>query len=499
MPHDHPGVHLLLLSGLAIYWLIPLSSWWMLRGDGNRNARLWFLGTGLYSLVATLFVFGKWLPPLMAAPLMASLGLLSVFMMLASLQREVPRVKAIPYRGYWAGAVLEYVLMSALYVGQVALPHMYALHLGLISLAEIALIVQANRVRQQHQSQAMWILIATFMAFALTNLVRVMELLLTGHFSSLLDFTVTSNASLIVNYLSVIFYCYGYWGFVVEKSRRQLVLATKETVQAQANERLALHREELSQDLLRERMKWMEQLTAIGKLAQSGALSATIAHEVNQPLAAIQLNIEESQRMAQDSQAPAPMQQLLKRIEHDNQRVAQIVQRVRWMFSGQPSPMQSQILDDLVQVVLQLHAQRLSREQVQLHLDLQAKRPFQFAPGEIEHVLMNLLDNALDALQSVPSQARHITLHTWCETNTLCLSVADNGPGIPEALRDSIFELLGTSKTTGMGVGLWLARYIAERHGGTLILDEHNTTGARFVLRIPQRPLTDAPILRTKD
>ena len=486
MSHDHPGVQLLLLSGLVIYWLIPLSSWLMLRREGDRNARLWFTATGVYSLVATLYVFKSWTPELIGTPVMAGLGLASVLLMLESLRRELPAAAPRSLYGYGVLCGLDALLLVVLRLLEVPSAVGIGLHLTWISLAELVLVARANQVRQYHHSRAMGILMATFLAFAATNLIRVLEWLMTGRLSMLLDFTLISNASLITNYLSVIFYCYGYWGFVVEKSRSQLIKATEQAVQAKASEELALHREELMQNLLQERMRWMDQVAGIGKLAQLGALSATIAHEVNQPLAAIQLNIEESQRMARDSRTSEPLQHLLKRIESDNQRVAQIVQRIRGMFGVRPVSIQRQSLDDLVQTTVQMHSQRLQQGHVQVHLDLNASVAVEFASGEIEHVVMNLLDNAWDALQDLPRDNRHVHIQTWSSSHDIGLAVEDNGSGIPTDQRHAIFDLLGSSKSTGMGIGLWLARYIAERHGGTLELEDKPTPGARFVLRLPR-------------
>lgn len=76
-------------------------------------------------------------------------------------------------------------------------------------------------------------------------------------------------------------------------------------------------------------------------------------------------------------------------------------------------------------------------------------------------------------------------IETWLEDNCACLSVADSGPGIAQHLKGSLFELRETSKDAGMGLGLWLARHIVDRHGGVLTLDENHVPGARFVMRLP--------------
>ena len=99
---------------------------------------------------------------------------------------------------------------------------------------------------------------------------------------------------------------------------------------------------------------------------------------------------------------------------------------------------------------------------------------------------MNLLDNALDAVTHVETGQRWIRVNTWREPGWLCIAVTDNGPGVPPHLREHIFDLSESSKEQGLGLGLWLSRYIVERHGGRLWLDARQDTGTRFVLQLPE-------------
>lgn len=274
---------------------------------------------------------------------------------------------------------------------------------------------------------------------------------------------------------------------MVEKNRQQLVLATEQTIMAREGEKLALAREQMTQEVLRERTELMARLARVGKHAQSGALAASIAHELNQPLAAMQLNIEETQHLMQSGTAPQLMPALLENIAKDNQRAAAIVRRVRQMFIQGSTRQQSQVLDDMVRFVLDWTKKRLNEEGVHVGLNLDAATPFQFAAGELEHILMNLIDNALDALADVAPGHRRLDIRTWREPGWVFLSVADNGPGVPEHMKDSIFELSETSKPNGMGLGLWLARYIVVRHGGQLDLSLPQAGGACFTARLPDQ------------
>ena len=434
--------------------------------------------------IASLFVFNKWLPLVISGALTNALSLTSVFLMLGSLRRELP-VQRRPWQLYVVLAALHWAVLALLIeLGQYERVGR-AYHALLISGVDIYLIVVANRVRQQYQSRALWLVMGVFAAFVLSNLLRLLELWLVGRFSLLLDFTAVGNFALLVNYISVIIYCYGYWGFVVEKKRLQLVLAREA-------EKLSAEREELAKQTLRERTEWMDRLSLIGKQAQSGALSASIAHEVNQPLAAMQLNVEEAQRLAAECQAPEALQRLLERIEEDNQRAAETVRRVRSLFSQGQVRLQSLVLDNLVRFVTDMMKRRLYAEKVEVTLSLAAAAPFQCASGEVEHILMNLVENAIDALKSQPAEDRRIEVRTWQEPGWVMASVTDNGPGVPAEFQERIFELYQTSKPQGLGLGLWLAHYIVERHGGQLELDRQHAPGARFVMRLPHHSMGPA-------
>lgn len=486
MSHLNPSTQLFFFSGLIIFWLIPLSSWAMLRGHGDKNANVWFAGTTIYSVVVSMFVFSPHFPIWVQGPLISAMSGLSVFCLTESLRREVS-CKPTPWTVYAVLLVLWFLTIWAFFkldldtLGR-------AVHLVAIALAEFYLMHLANRVRRQHGSLALWVVMATIGAFALSNLSRVLEFALTGRFALLQDFTLAGSAALVMNYVSAIFYCYGYWGFVVEKGRQRLLIANEEVLQARTAEAHALAREQVSQEVLQERTGLMAQLSATGKMAQSGALSATLAHEINQPLASIQLNVEEAQRLVHERGATELLERLLGRIQHDNARAATIVQRVRALFSPGQVQLQSQVVDDLVRFVVNLLDARLRQEGVTLRLTLDAAAPFQFSSGELEHALINLMDNALQALRQVDKGLRCIDIHTWRADGQVHLAVSDNGPGVPESLRAHVFELSASgSHSQGMGLGLWLARYIAERHGGTIELDAQYSSGARFVLHLPDR------------
>lgn len=484
MSETHPAVAVLLLSGLLIFWLTPISAWWMLTRPVDMSARLWFTGTAIYALVATLFVFSKALHPLITGPVVMVLAVASVLCMVESLRREQSDQPA-PWPRYLLALGLHLTIVTFIY-SRGLLPTLgVAVHLCLISLVEIVLFFQVDRLRRQSHSKALWLVMLVLLAFVAINLARALEIMLTAKPSVLLEFRPLANVSLVINYISVVFYCYGYWGYVLEKNRRAALLANEQAMNAQHGELMALERERLANELLRQRTEMMEQLSKVGKLAQSGALSATIAHEINQPLTAIQINTGEALRWSRQYQVPQVLSQLLGRIEQDNQRAAQIVSRVKKIFSQATQDYKLHSLDQTVQTVLAMLELRLEQAQIQVTTRLAAAQPFKLSAEELQHTLINLLENAMDSLVLVPIAQRRLQIDSWVDASGLGLAVTDSGPGIAPQARSNIFDLLSSNKDEGMGIGLWLARFIVERHGGTLSLDETVYPGARFVIHLP--------------
>ena len=105
--------------------------------------------------------------------------------------------------------------------------------------------------------------------------------------------------------------------------------------------------------------------------------------------------------------------------------------------------------------------------------------------GEIQQVILNLLNNSIQALASTEMANKAITITSEVHANTLRLSIADNGAGVPANRQDTLFELLSSTKQTGLGLGLWLCKYIVMRHGGKLWYEAAQGGGANFVMEFP--------------
>lgn len=461
----------------------------MLSNRQDHKARLWFLGAGVYAVVATLFVFKGILPPWVSGPFGNSMSLISIFLMLEALRQEVIKRKPETiFKSYLVVFGLHFFSLNILYANELFDTWGRPLHLTLLSVIELVLIFYANQARKLHQSRSIWILILVFAIFAFSNLIRVFEHWWMGQSTNLLSFTPINNFSLIINYLSVIFYSYGYWGFVVDKHQRALSASIKQTLEARHQQALAEQNENMSKALLQTRTDMMEKLVYVGKQAQSSALSTTIAHELNQPLASIQINIEESLSIIDQNHSSELLKALLQSIKNDNERAADTIRRIRSIFSSGSIQRELIVLDEVVSSTLAILDKTIRTQKVEIDCQLHAPLPFVFGKGEIEHILINLIQNSLDALHLTKKKEGKISITTQHTADNVTLMVSDNGPGIAIERVPKIFHLYESDKINGLGLGLWLAKHIAERNGAVLYYDPQSQDGACFVLTCSKSP-----------
>jgi signal transduction histidine kinase len=267
--------------------------------------------------------------------------------------------------------------------------------------------------------------------------------------------------------------------------RRQMLddLRAKESaLSTQAEEKIEIQR------LLDERNELVSSLIQAKKSAEAGALSAALAHELNQPLCAIQLNAECLQ-MELTSVVANPLinRELISRILADNKRASEIIASLKQVFSKTAVVAQRV---DLIEVISSLEKLFLPLAKKE-NISLVQKYPrgvachVQVNMQEFQHVLLNLLNNAIQALSDKKENERHIEISISKKDSCAYLSISDTGKGIDPSLQTSIFNLLSTTKFAGMGLGLWLSQHIIERHKGRLYLEKHPGWSTTFMIELP--------------
>ena len=239
-------------------------------------------------------------------------------------------------------------------------------------------------------------------------------------------------------------------------------------------------------ELLKEKERLIYGLLKANKTSATGALSASIAHELNQPLGASNLNIQFlKMKLEKGVLNPELGKEILDSLEQDNKRAATIVKSLRSIFTEGESNAQVVQLGDLISRVLDIVKPELKGKNIQIQLRVDDDLVIMVNPSEIEQVILNLLNNAIQALANSGTLQRRIAIEAIKTGKSVQLSISDNGTGVALEFKPHLFELLSTTKQTGMGLGLWLCKHIVTRYGGSIYYEDAVGSGAKFVIKLP--------------
>jgi len=246
----------------------------------------------------------------------------------------------------------------------------------------------------------------------------------------------------------------------------------------------------MTRDMLPPDEQWtlLQKLTHVSRLATMGEMAAGIAHELNQPLTAIASYAQACDwLLARGSTDTAEIRDALQQITAQGLRAGEIIRRLRNLAR---TPDSQRVLTDCNSLVEELRGLALTDARVhnvRLEMNLAAELPqVQVNRIEIQQVVLNLVRNAIEALESVPPERRQLILRTGAGPDeTVEISVEDSGPGVDRKIVDRLFSPFVTTKPAGAGLGLAISRSIVEAHKGTLRYRPQDAGGACFYLRLP--------------
>jgi len=225
------------------------------------------------------------------------------------------------------------------------------------------------------------------------------------------------------------------------------------------------------------------------RVALLGQLSASIAHQLNQPLASILGNAEAAQKMLQREPVDLPeLRDICADIVAEDQRAAEVIRRLGALFRRSPPALAPLDVNELVRDTVELTRTNLLMHQVVLATTLAPDLPpLEGDRVQLQQMLLNLIVNAADAMNTLPEAGRVMTISSALEAGMIRLCVADRGPGIPAEAMDKLFEPFWSTKAEGMGIGLAICRSIVAAHHGTLDVENASDGGAVFCVLLPAR------------
>ena len=232
------------------------------------------------------------------------------------------------------------------------------------------------------------------------------------------------------------------------------------------------------------------ELAHVARVATLGELTASIAHEVNQPITATAANAQAALRwLAAQPPDLEEARQALARIVNDSKRAGDIIRRIRDLIKKAPPRVDRFDISGAIREVIELSRAEATKNGVSVQTQLADTLPL--AKGdkiELQQVVLNLIVNAVEAMSTVAEGPRELLISAARTDPELLVTVRDTGPGLPVAGLERIFEPFHTTKQTGLGMGLSICRSIIKAHGGRLWTSANLPRGAVFHFTVPAHP-----------
>ena len=231
-----------------------------------------------------------------------------------------------------------------------------------------------------------------------------------------------------------------------------------------------------------------EELAHLNRVALMGEMTASVAHELNQPLTALTNNAAAALRFLDRGVIdPAVLREIFQDMIADSRRAREVIRGIRALARKDKSVRGLLDLNAVIADTLRLLGKDIEMRESTVRLDLDDALPhIEAAPVQIQQVLLNLIINALDALESLPAAARRMIISTHSDNDEVAeVRIRDFGMGLPVDGAEKVFDHFFTTKQDGMGMGLTIVRSIIETHGGMIGAENPPGGGALFFFRLP--------------
>lgn len=245
------------------------------------------------------------------------------------------------------------------------------------------------------------------------------------------------------------------------------------------------HRRRRAQD---ETRRQQTDVTHAARLALVGEMTASIAHEVSQPLGAILSNADAADiLLCADPPPVREIQQILEDIRRDDLRAHEIIRNLRKLLSKRQLSLESIDINDIVRTTLTLTRADAARRGISITTSLDGSLGQASGdPVHLQQVVLNLIMNAMDSMMDVPASERELEIATRLrDGKSVEVAVIDSGTGVSAEAAPKLFDSFFSTKSDGMGLGLSIARAIVQTHGGTIWVESHHRRGAVFKFTVP--------------
>lgn len=441
----------------------------------DQSAKLWLWGCLLTSIATAITAHRSNIPLTISYSLMVSFEALSILLFSESLKRLAV------YQAEVKLSSLTFIIPSTLFLviefarqigGGEITPAISALTMTTFSIANVFCLYQTVQVKKEFENKIFFNFLSIFFGVVITlYLVRIF-IIASGYISHSFD----------IQTLNVI----TWFGLLLFGSIRNLAYIVLRLHMGFAEHtRLNSMNLRLS-DVLDERNQMILSLEKLNKSAAVNALASSIAHEINQPLGASRLNAQFAEmKLNSDPNNTSILKEIIQSILYDINRASNIVTNLSRLKSKEAGKISIINLLESIDEVAEISKSKLRDSKILLEVDCPPNCQIKINLSEWQQVLINLLNNAIEALDSPDLQVKKIVISAKTTNNNLEISIQDSGLGIPAGQESKIFDLMVTNKESGTGIGLWLSKNIINRYGGDISARNIQAGGASFTIMLP--------------
>lgn len=444
----------------------------------NRNdlsAKLWIFGCWLTAIATAVTVFRSDIPVFFSYSLMVSFEVLSIFIFSESLKQ----LSSDPIRRKFSWLTLMVPLMLFLIVeiarhlsGGIITPTISAISSFAFGLANLLCLYHARLIGKDFSNRFFFQFLAIIFGFAsLLYFLRVVNIY-TGYSGFVFDPKI---------YNLIIWFVLS----LLNSIRNLTYIVLRLHLGFSEHSRLNNMNLKLS-NTLEERNEMILSIQRLNKSASINALASTISHEINQPLGASKLNAQFIEmKLESDPTNLTLLKELNKSVLGDINRASVIVKNLSRLTSSQSSAISPICLSESIHEIAVISAGKLRASQIDIKIDCDSRYRICVNSSEWQQVLVNVFNNAIDALDNTPRVNKRIIISASKSGELIRLCIQDNGHGILQGMESQIFEMAVSNKEAGSGIGLWLSKNIINRFSGSITAHNSIDGGACFVIELP--------------
>jgi signal transduction histidine kinase len=215
------------------------------------------------------------------------------------------------------------------------------------------------------------------------------------------------------------------------------------------------------------------------------ALANTLTHQLSQPITGIAIQAEIAQRDIPKTKENQASIKVLAKISTETSKLSELVNNLRSLFSRGDCDFKKKQLSSTCETVVHLYNQTFTSKQVGFEVDYKTNPFVNINEIQIQQVLINVLNNALEAVSQNATKTKIISLQVTNNDSDAIITITDSGSGVAHQVQNELFELYKTTKSNGMGIGLWLSKTIIDRHNGSISLNSEKDVGTSAEIRLP--------------